>query len=540
MAQKNQHPKKKIFVIDTNIIIDDPLAHTKFGAENEVWIPAPVITEVDNLKIRGDDAGTAAKDFTRSVLSLADAPNGVRLSLADGVRAPNSGLIRVIGGLPPEVPAVNLSLGKGSNDIEILRYAKYATTLEQKKPESERSDVVLVTNDKNLSIFANISGIRYEDRLGDRVDIGPSFYRGFSLLDLDDPVSGQANTAFMAAFMNSAQSKDKRKLTKKQLAAQLTAPEMGVLKTEFASLAHNKFLVFVDKPSLERIAAGKTIDEERIIRYNMDEGDFVPLKGYTGESFFGWEALNLEQQLAFELGFHLSDKTFQYSIVGEAGTGKTFTWLLIGLYNVIQARTRKGNGNPEATIYITKPRQPLGREEYGFMPGDVNEKLRLDYGGFAANYNKIMKRVMADTKYQDAFAPNFEDALAASDGLLQLQPIGFSQGLTLLDDDWFVVDEAQNTNLKTMMTLATRGGHFVAMGNIMRPDNPYVRPDANGLTYSVQAVSNAMDFGSKFTLQAALAYKHPVRHKSVDYVIQCYPPRGVRRSDTADVPEAQG
>ena len=58
--------KVKNFVLDTNVILHDPLAITKFGASN-VIIPIYVVEEVDNFKKQLNELGRSARIFSRTL-----------------------------------------------------------------------------------------------------------------------------------------------------------------------------------------------------------------------------------------------------------------------------------------------------------------------------------------------------------------------------------------------------------------------------------------------------------------------------------------
>ena len=82
--------KVKNFVLDTNVILHDPQAITKFG-KNNVIIPIYVVEEVDNFKRQLNELGRSARQFSRVLDEFRAQGN-----LAKGVRMPEGGLIRVL------------------------------------------------------------------------------------------------------------------------------------------------------------------------------------------------------------------------------------------------------------------------------------------------------------------------------------------------------------------------------------------------------------------------------------------------------------
>ena len=64
MAAKTQNKDKKIFVLDTSVIIYDHTALQSF-AEHDVAIPITVLEELDNFKKGNDVKNFSAREFIR-------------------------------------------------------------------------------------------------------------------------------------------------------------------------------------------------------------------------------------------------------------------------------------------------------------------------------------------------------------------------------------------------------------------------------------------------------------------------------------------
>src|SRR6056297_2116879 len=127
---------KKIFVLDTNVFLNDPNAF--FGFEdNDVVIPSVVIEEIDGKKRLQDDVGRNARAFARALDRLrTEAP------LNEGVRTPGGGQLRIemnhqknqrMAHFFPEI----------NNDNRIISVAY--TIHEQEGPEGR--PVIIVSND---------------------------------------------------------------------------------------------------------------------------------------------------------------------------------------------------------------------------------------------------------------------------------------------------------------------------------------------------------------------------------------------------------
>ena len=137
----------KLFVLDTNVILFDPMAIFRFG-KNDVLIPLIVVEEVDRFKRDQNENGRNARHFSRLVDDLRK--NG---SLTEGVQLDNGGRLKIsIDRAPKKVSDIfDLSIA----DNKIL-----ATALAFKE---EREKVLLVSKDINLRLKADILDIEAED-----------------------------------------------------------------------------------------------------------------------------------------------------------------------------------------------------------------------------------------------------------------------------------------------------------------------------------------------------------------------------------------
>ena len=80
---------KKVFVLDTNVLLHDPKAIFHFQ-EHDVVIPIVVIEEVDHFKKDQSEIGRNARTVSRHLDRLREGG-----SLASGVKLENGGLLRV-------------------------------------------------------------------------------------------------------------------------------------------------------------------------------------------------------------------------------------------------------------------------------------------------------------------------------------------------------------------------------------------------------------------------------------------------------------
>ncbi len=84
VAGSSTETKAKVFILDTCILLTDPLAMFKFGGENHVVIPVEVLEEIDNIKteqatLRGRNAREVSRLLTDIFRDLRAMKEGVTI-----------------------------------------------------------------------------------------------------------------------------------------------------------------------------------------------------------------------------------------------------------------------------------------------------------------------------------------------------------------------------------------------------------------------------------------------------------------------------
>jgi phosphate starvation-inducible PhoH-like protein len=120
-------------------------------------------------------------------------------------------------------------------------------------------------------------------------------------------------------------------------------------------------------------------------------------------------------------------------LAGAAGSGKTLLACQIALEKLFMREVDK--------IIITRP--TVSKEEIGFLPGDLREKMdpwiQPIYQNMFALYDKIKIEKLIE------------------DGTIEIVPLSFMRGRTFLDSV-VIVDEAQNVTHEQMEMIVTRIG----------------------------------------------------------------------------------
>ncbi len=139
---------RKVFVLDTNVLLADPNAVLSFP-DAEVVIPETVLGELDKLKTaRVDpDLRFRGREVSRLLFEL-----GEEGSLIDGVDLPDGGRLRVAQ-FDPDKPLPD-GLSSRQADDRIL-----ATALSTCETAGADCEVMLVTNDLNMLLKAQTLGV---------------------------------------------------------------------------------------------------------------------------------------------------------------------------------------------------------------------------------------------------------------------------------------------------------------------------------------------------------------------------------------------
>ena len=145
-----------------------------------------------------------------------------------------------------------------------------------------------------------------------------------------------------------------------------------------------------------------------------------------------------------------SDVTKVMCVTGAAGTGKTF---LSCQEAVSQLRHRKKN-----KIVITRPLVFVEKEDLGFLPGDMNEKM--------------LPWTMPIFDHMKEFMETTEMKRLVQESKIEISPLGYMRGRTF-KDAFIILDEAQNTTPQQMKMFLTRVGNnskIVVNGDLHQSD----------------------------------------------------------------------
>lgn len=331
---------KKVFILDTNVLLSNPLSIFKFD-DNDVVIPISVIEEIDTFKKDQSDIGRNAREVSRVLDKLR-----TRGTLSSGIKLfaerEDSGQLYVYLGHNMDILPELLA---SSTDNHILAIGM---TLQKQFGDTRR--VIIITKDTNLRIKSDAFGLAAEDFAADKVDIS-HMYTGVLTIQVE------------AASIN-----------------RFYIDRAITLEGEFNP---NQFVIMEDKDDPSTSVFGIYDGHEKIIK----------MVDPRTEGIWGIHPRNMEQAMALEC--LLNDKIRLVTLSGQAGTGKTLMAIAAGL-------VKTTDEDQYQKLLVSRPIFPMGRD-IGYLPGDIDEKLNpwmqpifdnleLLLGGTSSNRKKGMNK----------------------------------------------------------------------------------------------------------------------------------------------------
>lgn len=434
--------QRKLFVLDTNILMHDPSAIFRFE-EHDIYLPMVVLEELDNHKTGLSEVARNVRQTNRMLVELMS--NASHDEIVQGLTIPNyfnqpgkqpcSGKLFFQTNDLAESP-IPKTLPSYKADNTIL-----AAALALKKKHAKR-EIIVVSKDINLRIKAGILGLKAEDYHNDKVLDDVNLLHNGQHIVTDD--FWETHAKGMESWQENGRAYYR-----------VSGP-------------------LVNKWSPNDCLRTESNDFAAIVRTIQHDSATIELaKDYTQpkNAVWGIKARNYEQNFALNL---LLDPDIDFvSLQGTAGTGKTLLTIAAGLQQVLDERRY-------SEIIMTRVTVPVG-EDIGFLPGTEEEKMTPWMGALMDNLEVL----------HDAHETNWEKE--ATQELLQkrikIRSLNFMRGRTFVNR-YVIIDEAQNLTSKQMKTLITRAGpgtKIVCLGDIKQIDTPYLTETTSGLTYAVDS-----------------------------------------------------
>jgi PhoH-like ATPase len=445
--------KKRLYVLDTNVLMHDPTALFRFE-EHDVFIPMMVLEELDAAKKGLSEVSRNVRQVSRFIGELMtgrgdDLDDGLELRVPDGLDLA-AGRGRLF--FQTSMPQTHSSLLRDGSfaDNEIL------STVMSLRESLEDREVILVSKDINLRIKAAILGARAEDYFNDRA--------------LDD----------LSLLYKGVRTEDE------------SFWERHPGMESWTEGGHTYYRI-PQQPGddwfpNQCVAIGSGEPVEAIVQ-EVDEKNAV-LRLITdyqhgNRNVWGIQARNPEQNFALNL---LMDPQIDFvTLMGTAGTGKTLLTLAAGLAQALDDKRY-------TEIIVTRATVSIG-EDIGFLPGTEEEKMTPWMGALTDNL-EVLTQPQEGGEWGRA-ATN--DLLASR---VKVRSLNFMRGRTFINR-YVIIDEAQNITPKQMKALLTRAGpgtKMICLGNVGQIDTPYLTETTSGLTFAVDRFK-AWNHGAHITLR---------------------------------------
>jgi PhoH-like ATPase len=436
---------RKIYVLDTNVLLHDPTAVTAF-AEHQIVIPMTVLEELDHIKDRRDKSVSRE---ARIAIQLIDkvVGNASPQEIQKGVEIPGSNLdesrLGTLAIFPDQliaeddaVPFLNTNEDQ-ANDNRIINVALRLSA------DHPGAFVCLVTKDINMRIKAKGSGLEHvedyrHDRVLDDIDLLATGYECFSgdfwsIIERVDTVREESLTLHR------------------------------IPRSELPTAYPNQFLY----DEQDFIAYVDHVDDDYVY-LAVDSRDHL-----MNQRFWGLSPRNLEQAMGMRL---LDCEDVDMTVLtGPAGSGKTLLALAYGLHAILEQK--KYN-----KLIVARSTPPIA-EEIGFLPGTEEEKMAPWLAAFDDNLEILHGA--------DECANGSIDYVKERANI-QFKSLNFMRGRSF-NGAYIVIDEAQGLTqfqLKSIISRVGADSKLVVLGNLAQIDNKYISPLTSGLTYLVEKVKH--------------------------------------------------
>ncbi len=432
---------RKLFVLDTNVLMHDPTCLFRFE-EHDIYLALIVLEEMDSHKKGSNEVARNVRQASRmldalvATMSKEKLVDGLPLD-AIGNREASGRLFFQTRQLDYTLPMHALPQGKADNQI-----LGVVAALEKHYPDRA---VVLVSKDINMRVKARALGLAAEDYENDKA-LG------------DDEMLYAGALALPANFWETQPENIESWKEGPHTFYRVHGPLVQ-------QMLINQFVYF-EQP-------GETSLYAQVIEIRGDSAVLRTLRDCTHPKQAAWgvSARNREQNFAMNL--LLDPEIDLVTLAGNAGTGKTLLALACGLTQVLDERRY-------SEIIMTRATVSVG-EDIGFLPGTEEEKMGPWMGALDDNLEFL-------TKNGSNAGNAGEWGRAATNDLIRsrikIKSMNFMRGRTFMNK-YIIIDEAQNLTPKQMKTLITRAGpgtKMICMGNLSQIDTPYLTEGSSGLT----------------------------------------------------------
>ena len=433
--------RQKMYVLDTNVLLHDPRAIFSFKGAH-VGVPLLVLEELEKFKKETSERGKNAREFVRQLDKLRKEG-----SLTDGVHLEGGGILKILfaDSSLPISPSLNVNLA----DNEIIFTALAV--------QRSGTPVIFITKDLNARVKADVLGMDSQDYLKGHVP-KDEFFKGWVRL-------------LVPAIQ-----------LKKEI-----PDDLQELEKEYSFMLNEYVLV----------ESQHNPHNNKLFRYVGGKKPFRPVVHPSLR--WNLQARNPQQLMALDALF---DPSIEFvTLLGPAGTGKTFIALLAGLHQVII-------DDAFQKMMVSRPVVPLG-PDIGYLPGDIQEKMHSWMQPIYDNLDVILHAPTPQNSHQKKHSKTEEEhsdehgkhgkkhgkkakhnnySFSSVEDLvsqerLALEAITYMRGRSI-PYQFILIDEVQNLSpheAKTIVSRVGQGSKIVLCGDPYQIDSPYMDFSSNGL-----------------------------------------------------------
>lgn len=417
---------KKTYVLDTSVFLTDATAITRYGT-NDIVIPQKVLEEIDRFKKHQNGVGHNSRKIIRTLDELRS-----KGSLYEGAKIATRRGKAIVKNYNPSVCPEGMDMSDADNQI-------ICTALTLK--ETSEDKIVLVSRDINMRVKCDALGLECEDYVVEQViKDTEELYSGFTSVLVDDVVIDK--------FYNK---------------------ESVYLNED--NLLVNQFVMLISNANEKKTALAQFFSFEKPLGHLNDYKNGI----------FGIYPRNKEQIFTFNLLMNPNIPVVTLS--GNSGTGKTLLVLAAALQQVLSDKPLYKK------LIVSRPIQPVGNRELGFLPGSALEK-QLPW---LAPVQDNLEFLLGNDKNQLE--------MYIEDGTIEVEAITYIRGRSI-SNAIIYFDEIQNISKAEVKTILTRVGEnskIILTGDISQIDNEFLNDTSNGLTYVIEKLKD-QDIAGHVTL----------------------------------------
>lgn len=424
----------KNYLLDTNILLQNSENLLGFD-DNNIYICKTTLEELDAKKKTLGETGFNAREIGRILDTLRVMNNKNTSSF---LKLPNGGTLYIVDDYTDNLLPINFSLQNPDN--RIINTGVYLN-------KTTKNGITLLTNDTYMRIKAALCNLNCSEVKNDNI---AKIYTGHTKLDCSSDTINKLYKDKIIDISNDVKS---------------------ILKDKKERLLENQFVT---------LQSGQ---QSALSIYRHQCLNLIRPQKLS----YGISALNAFQTYAIYALLAPVEEIPLVILNGPAGTAKTFLSLAAGLSQVRMEQADEGVYNK---IYISRPNAGSSDPGFGYLPGDLDEKM----APLLANYYDNLESIFKNNNNNEDNANirmQIEDLFESE--TIEICPLNFIRGRSI-NNNYIICDEAQNATKNLIRDVITRAGigtKVVIIGDERQCDAPGLDSKNNGLVYCIDKMKDS-------------------------------------------------